>query len=192
MRRVGEAHQRIAFQRLRVNLAGSRQRVIARQDDAQRLGRNHLVSYVRRRLHAQKTDVNLATLQTFGDVGGVKAHHFELDVWQFGPQNARDVGKPIDLLSREESDREHRFRRPGRLPGRANGFGSLTDRKPCVHQGTRDRLPSVSTPRAPRLNSAAPTSSSRSRSCRLSEGCAVCSRLSAASVTLPSSATAMK
>jgi NAD(P)H-dependent flavin oxidoreductase YrpB (nitropropane dioxygenase family) len=37
-----------------------------------------------------------------------------------------------------------------------------------------------------------PTSHSRSRICRLSEGWAVCSRFSAASVRLPSSATAMK
>src|SRR3954471_16819676 len=43
-----------------------------------------------------------------------------------------------------------------------------------------------------RLISWTPTSYSRSRIWRLSEGCAVCSLFSAASVRLPSSATAMK
>src|SRR2546428_9060966 len=47
-------------------------------------------------------------------------------------------------------------------------------------------------PRALRIISWAPTSYSRSRIWRLSEGCAVCSLRSAASVRLPSSATATK
>jgi hypothetical protein len=49
-----------------------------------------------------------------------------------------------------------------------------------------------SMPRTLRTISCVPTSSSRARICRLSEGCALCSRFSAASVKLPSSATAMK
>src|SRR2546426_5767012 len=47
-------------------------------------------------------------------------------------------------------------------------------------------------PRALRIISWAPTSYSRSRIWRLSEGCAVCSLRSAATVRLPSSATATK
>ena len=49
-----------------------------------------------------------------------------------------------------------------------------------------------STPQTLRTNSWAPISVSRSRICRLREGCAVCSRCSAAVLTLPSSATATK
>ena len=48
------------------------------------------------------------------------------------------------------------------------------------------------TPCALRVSSVTPTSYSRSRIWRLSEGCAVCSRCSAATVRLPSSATATK
>src|SRR5882724_697096 len=47
-------------------------------------------------------------------------------------------------------------------------------------------------PRELRVRSCAPTSYSRSRIWRLSDGCAVCSRRSAATVRLPSSATATK
>src|SRR5882724_7130127 len=47
-------------------------------------------------------------------------------------------------------------------------------------------------PRALRTMSCVPTSYSRSLICRLRDGCAVCSRRSAATVRLPSSATAMK
>src|SRR5438128_12081250 len=47
-------------------------------------------------------------------------------------------------------------------------------------------------PRAPRVSSWAPISSSRSRICRLKEGCDVCSLIFAATVRLSASATATK
>jgi hypothetical protein len=49
-----------------------------------------------------------------------------------------------------------------------------------------------SIPRARRVSSCAPTSSSRSRICRLSDGCDVCSFRPAATVILPASAIATK
>src|SRR5215510_615863 len=99
--------------------------------------------------------------------------------------------KPHDLLPCEKTYYEHRLLG---LFCPSSAFGrrlDLRERQPRVIEKTLPAAVST-TPRALRSSSFTPTSNSRSRICRLNEGCAVCKRRSAAVKKLPSSATAMK
>ena len=133
-RDIGKSHQRLALKGLRIDCLLRSQRMVAWQNDDDRLLRDHLVGHVRLRLDAQEAKVNLAVLQRLGQIGRVHARHLELDFRQLGPENARDVGEPVDLLARQESDREDRFRRAGSAASGLKRLGSLADRDARVGQ----------------------------------------------------------
>ena len=114
--------------------------------------------------------------------------HFRL---RFLAQDAQCLREPHDFLSGDEA-----YDKP-RLLGLFCPTRSLTSRfelhqhEPRMIEKYRPAAVSPM-PRALRSKSFTPSSNSSARICRLSDGCAVCSRSSAALLKRPSSATAIK
>ena len=105
--------------------------MIARHGDDERLLEDDpVIQLGHLRLGTHKGQVELPPHQTLRKLGGILAGDRDLDMGQFVPKDAHDRRKPIDLLSRQESEGKGRFGGVSGPPRRLDGRLDLQQRRP--------------------------------------------------------------
>ena len=89
----------VRIQIARVDLASSRQEMIARQYGYDRLPRDDFVDDIGLALDTREAEVDLSSLHGLGNVWGEVASHSKVDVLQLAPEDVRDVRQPHHFLS---------------------------------------------------------------------------------------------
>ena len=139
----------------------------------------------------EKRHVDFSTKQRLSELRRRGAVNDKLCFVQLIAQNSQDFREPFDFITGQEAHDESGLGGSGGPPRRLGRRFDLRQYQRVWPRKTRPAAVS-SMPRGPRIIHWTSSFDSRSRICRLSEGCAVWSRFSAAWVKLPSSATATK